>query len=195
VAGTAGALPNVADILDAVGSVAADDVVVLPGNPNVVPTARQASQVSEAEGGRVLHVIDTATSVPAVLAALALADPSSPDVDLLLATAADVRAGEVVAAVRDADTPLGRVREGQFLVVVDGDVVGAHDDVFDAVRALAEHLDAGAAEVLTVVVGHGVPAEERETVERLLRSLADGADMDVVDGQQRPARWILGIEG
>ena len=71
-------------------------------------------------------VIEEATSLPAVLAALAVFDPSVPAdriVPELRAAATAVRCGEVVAAVRDATTPVGEVTAGQPLAIVDGAVV------------------------------------------------------------------------
>ncbi len=127
--GAAGALPTVATVLNAVGSVAADEVVLLPGHPNVVPTMHQASDVSVAEGGRPLVVVDDAVSVPTVLAVLAVATTDELDLDTLADTARHVTAGEVVAAVRVADTPMGPVVEGQWLGLVDGRVVVVTDDV------------------------------------------------------------------
>ena len=106
--GAAGRLPSVADLLNACGGVRAETIVLLPGHPNAVATARQASDVAVAEGGRSLTVIEEATSLPAVLAALAVFDPSVPAdriVPELRAAATAVRCGEVVAAVRDADDP------------------------------------------------------------------------------------------
>jgi uncharacterized protein len=194
VAGAAGALPNVADILDAVGECRAREIVVLPGNPNVVPTARQASAVSEAEGGRTLHVVDTVTSVPAVLAVLATASRDDLDLDALGTTGREVRAGEVVTAVRDADTPLGPVREGQWLAVAGGDVIGAADEPLTALGVLLGRLDGATGEVVTLVAGADVPADERTDAVALVAAHAVHAEVELVDGGQRPARWIVGVE-
>jgi uncharacterized protein len=123
VTGYAGALPSVADLLNAVGEVRTEQVVLLPGHPNAVPTAHQAVAVAVAEGGRPLEVVDAADSPCSVLAALSLLDPQGPT-DLVVgdmrAAAEGLRDGEVVAAVRDASTPIGAVRAGQPLAVVHG---------------------------------------------------------------------------
>jgi DAK2 domain fusion protein YloV len=192
--GTAGALPTVATVLNAVGDVAADEVVLLPGHPALVPTMRQASAVSVAEGGRHLHVVEPAVSVPAVLAVLAVGVTRELDLDSLAATAGGVRAGEVVAAVRDADTPIGPVREGQWLALVGGIAVAASDDVTQALVAVVDHVVDGATELVTLVPGAGVDAAEQAVGRDHLARHHPDVEVEVVDGRQRPARWIVGAE-
>jgi uncharacterized protein len=196
VEGSAGALPSVADLLNAVGGVRATRVAILPGHRNAVPTAHKTVDVAVAEGGRPLEVIEGATSPPAILAALAVLDPSGPQEQVLadLAAAAEaVRVGEVVGAVRDAVTPVGPVREGQPLAVTDGSVVGAFDDPLDALVAVCEGVGAGTAEVVTLLLGDEVGAEEREQALERLGELATG-ELEVIDAGCRPTRYWVGVE-
>lgn len=192
--GTAGALPTVATVLNAVGTVEADEVVLLPGHPNVVPTMHQASAVSVAEGGRALHVVETATSVPAVLATLAVAPSDRLDLDDVRGVAAAVRSGEVVAAVRDADTPLGPVGQGQLLGVVAGQVVAVDDDVLHAVEAVVRGCVAPGTELVTLLAGAEVDDDERARVHDMVGEAFPDLDVELLDGGQRPARWIVGAE-
>ncbi len=192
--GTSGALPTVATVLNAVGEVQADEVVLLPGHPNVVPTMHQASAVSVAEGGRALHVVDEAASVPAVLAVLAIASTDHLDVEDLATTAGAVRAGEVVAAVRDATTPHGPVRQGQWLGLVDGAVVTVCEDAEEALAGVVEGVVTPETELVTLVPGAGVDLHDRHRVLDELDRRHPAVDVEVVEGGQRPARWIVGAE-
>jgi uncharacterized protein len=196
VPGMAGALPSVADLLNALGDVRTERVVLLPGHRNAVPTAHQTVSVAVAEGGRPLEVVDAADSPCAVLAALAVLEPAGPlgrVVEDMRAAAMAVRTGEVVAAVRDAQTPVGDVREGQPLAVVEGDVVGVRDDALDALALTCEHLGVADAEVVTLLLGAEAPDDERRRAERLVRDLA-GGEVEVLDTGHRPARYSVGVE-
>jgi uncharacterized protein len=181
-------------VLNAVGDVRADEIVLLPGNPNVVPTMHQASNVSVAEGGRSLHVVDAADSPASVLAVLAVAPTDRVDLDTCSDAARDVRSGEVVQAVRDAQTPLGPVRRDQFLAVVGGVVVGAHDRAVDAVCDVVESIVDEGVELVTLVAGADVDDDEETTVRECVAGMAPRAEIEVLAGRQRPARWILGAE-
>ena len=194
--GHAGALPSVADLLNAAGDVRTEQVVVLPGHPNAVPTAHQARAVAVAEGGRPFEVVDAADSPCAVLAALSMLDPEGP-VETVLAdmreAAEALRAGEVVAAVRDASTPIGSVRRGQPLAVVEGEVVTAADDPLEALAVVCERLDVPGAERVTLLLGAEVAAEERGRAEHLVRARACG-EVEVIDTRHRPSRYAVGVE-
>ena len=196
VTGYAGALPSVADLLNAVGEVRTEQVVLLPGHPNAVPTAHQAVAVAVAEGGRPLEVVDAADSPCAVLAALSLLDSQGP-ADLVVAemraAAEDLRDGEVVAAVRDATTPIGAVGAGQPLAVVEREVVGALDDPLEALEMVCEGLAVARAERTTLLLGLDAPGDERERAERLVRARA-GGEVEVIDTGHRPSRYAVGVE-
>lgn len=191
--GAAGDLPSVADLLQGARRSGADRVLVLPGHPNVVPTAQQAAKVAAEDGGPALEVIDVVISPLSVLAGLAVVDPSdaAATASAVREAAHGCRSGEVVAAVRDADGPAGHVRQGQFLAVVDGDVVAVRDEPVEALQVVAATCDAATAEVVTLVVGADVDEDE---LEHALSILGEGAAVDVIDGGQRPVRYFLGAE-
>ena len=196
VGGHAGALPSVADLLNAAGDVRTERVVVLPGHPNAVATAQQARQVALAEGGRPFEVVAEADSPCAVLAALSVLTPDGPAESVVAdmrQAAAGVRAGEVVAAVRDASTPVGAVRQGQPLVVVDGEVQTVLEDPLEALAVVCDRLGTGTAERTTLLLGHTAPTAERLRAEELVRARA-GGEVEVVDTGHRPSRYAVGVE-
>jgi uncharacterized protein len=196
VPGTAGALPSVADLVDAVGDLPARQVVLLPGHPNAVPTAWQAAELAAADTDVELAVVESAATPPAVLAALAVIDAAAPFERVLAdarAAAAAVRSGSVVEAVRDAGTPVGPVRRGQPLATVRDEVVAVCDDPLQALEHVCERLAVADAEVVTLLVGAGVPADERARAVALLGSATE-AELEVIDAGQRPARYWVGAE-
>lgn len=191
VPGAAGALPSVQDLLDAARRTGQDLVVVLPGHPNVVPTARQAMTVARAEGGPELVVIDGAAHPLVVLACLAL---QTTDQEALADVGSAARCGEVVAAVRDADLPVGKVVAGDPLVVVGTEVVGVGRDVADALVQLLSHLAAPSGELVTIAVGADADLDAGEVMMAAVTG-AGAAEIEVLDGGQRPALLLVVVEG
>lgn len=197
IAGTSGDLPSVDDLLAGIRRARADRVVLLPGHRNVVPTARQARDIARTEEIAEVDILPSATSVPAVVAALAVFDPEAGEeavlADLEEAVSA-VRAGEVVAAVRDADTPIGRVGRGQHLTIAGDEVIAASEEPLDALRILSEHYAGHPCELVTLIVGADVSDDERERAVATVLEVLDDVDLEVVDGRQRPARYLVGVE-
>lgn len=193
--GRAGDLPTVATLADAVARQRARIVVLLPGHPNAVPTARQVAKLVREEHDRAVEVIAEAVGPVQVLSALAVWDPSDPDtVQAATAAARACHTGEVVPATRDATTPIGEVRSGQWLSVVAGEVVEVHDDPLEALTGLAARLRGGIdgpGELATLLIGAG---GDRDEAARRVADALDEIELEVVDAGQRPARYVLGIE-
>ena len=94
--------PSTAELLAAVEQVNADQVVVLPGNKNIIPVAEQLDALTT----QTVRVVPT-PSMPEGLAALMVYDPEAPaeanTAAMRQAAEAD-RAGEVTQAVRASQT-------------------------------------------------------------------------------------------
>jgi DAK2 domain fusion protein YloV len=147
--------PSTSDLLDAVESVAAEEVVLLPNNSNVVMAAEQAARVA----GRHVHVVPT-ESIPAGLAALVAfhADRSAEENAAAMQEAlAGVATGEVTVASRDATIDGVAVREGQYLGLLDGTTVAAGESFDEVARELLDRLLAEPRDVLTLLHGEGAP--------------------------------------
>ena len=190
--GSSGDLPNVATLLAAVTATRSSEVLVLPGHPNVTPTARQAASVAAGDDGPTIHVLPGADAPARVLAVLLADVGTPPDLDRLTAVARAVRVGEVVPAVRDADLDIGPVRTGQWLAVTGGDVRSAHDSSDDALHAVVDAVADGA-ELLTLVAGADV-VDLSSVGEAVRRRVGERIEVDLVNGGQRPAAWIVGAE-
>jgi len=113
--------PSVGDLLEVVESVPAKTVAVLANNKNVIPAADELDKLTKKQ----VFVIPT-RSVPQGIAALvAYVTTLGADrlVPAMTKAAAGVRSGELTRAVRDASTPAGAIREGDWLGLVDGEVL------------------------------------------------------------------------
>ena len=94
--------PSTADLLAAVDATAADEVVLLPNNANVVLSAEQAARVA----GKPVRVVPTA-SMPAGLAALVTFNgerSAEENAQAMQEALAGVVTGEIALASRDAST-------------------------------------------------------------------------------------------
>jgi len=152
VAGGQSANPSAGEIADAIAASAAEGVLVLPNNRNVVLAAENAAALA----GRPAAVVPTLS--PA--AGLVLAGRFDPDRALaenagaLAQLNGTLRCGEVAAAVRDAVMDGVDVTAGQYLAVIEGRLRSSHDDAASAAAAVLSDLAQGAAE-LTILMAAG----------------------------------------
>ena len=192
VAGGQSMNPSTAQILEAVESCAADSVVVLPNNKNIVAVANQVDALTTKR----VAVVAT-TSVPEALAALVEYDPSAEleENEASMSSAREhVRTGEVTQAVRDSMADVGKVREGDWIALSRDGVVATTNSPADAVCELLGKLVDESSEIVTVLVGCDAPPHETERIREHLEVRFPHLEVEFHDGGQPLYPYLVGVE-
>jgi DAK2 domain fusion protein YloV len=182
--------PTTAELVEAIRSAPAAQVVVLPNSKNVVMAAEQAA----AAAGKPVRVVPTHT-LQAGLGALVAFDPTRPsarNASEMEDAAAGVRTGAVTQTSRSAVLGGLAVEQGQFLGLVGGEPVTAGPTLGPVAREVVERLVGNAADVLTVLAG-----EEAEGVEELVaevRSAHPELEIEVHEGGQPHYPLLFSVE-
>ena len=192
VRGGQSANPSTGELLKAVSSIAADEILVLPNNPNVVMAARQAAQLTD----RPVHVVPTRNAAEGVAALLAL-DPGvggGANVAPMTEAGRAVQTLQVTEAVRDARVDGRKVKRGHTLVLDPDDGLVATDP--DRERAVLAGIDAlrPGYELLTLYYGEGVDLAAAEEVARRIGEHVPGVEVEVVRGGQAHYAFLLAAE-
>ena len=185
--------PSTAELLDLVGHVNADQVVILPNNKNIIPVAEQVCELTT----KSVAVVPTRT-MPEALAALVVYDPEA-DVDENVAEMSEavdaVRSGEVTRAVRDSKADVGPISQGDWMGIVDGDgIVAVGTELLSTVMDLLDRLLTADGELLTVITGSEA---EPAVTELILDAVADrhpDVDVEVHRGGQPLYPYLFGVE-
>ncbi|HLU82746.1 MAG TPA: kinase, partial [Trueperaceae bacterium] len=127
--------PSAQDIADAVRSVGAESVVVMPNNKNIVMAA---DRVAELVPDKVVTVLPTRTLGQGLAAAVAFNESMQlgEAVDEMDRAAKGAVTLEVTSASRDVVLDGVAVLEGQAIGLIDGVLVAAHDDFDECLLAL-----------------------------------------------------------
>jgi uncharacterized protein len=182
--------PSTADLLEAIDGVAAEEVVLLPNNPNVLLAAEQAARVA----GRPVHVVPT-TSIPAGLAALVAFHgerSAEENAEAMGEALRGVVTAEVAVASRDAIADGVAVREGEYLALLEGTPVAAGTDLEQVVETLLELVLRQPRDVLTLLRGADAPS-----LDGLAASLAERypeLEIEVHEGGQPHYPVLLSAE-
>jgi uncharacterized protein len=192
VAGGQSMNPSTAQILDAVQRCAADGVIVLPNNKNIVPVARQVPELTDLP----VAVVPT-TAVVEALAALVAYDAGAPLADNVAAmdeAAERVRAGEVTQAVRDSVAECGPIAAGDWIAITRDGVCVATKTAADAAIALLDALIDGDAELVTVVVGAEADADDTARIAEHLELAHPDVEIELHQGDQPLYPYLVGVE-
>lgn len=189
--------PSTQDILQAIGDVAGNRVIVLPNNKNIILAAQQAAELSV----KPVAVVP-ARSVPQGLAALLNFLPHGPTGDLESVRAgmeralSSVESGEVTTASRSVELDGVAVTEGQIIGLHNGKLAVAGETIPAVTLQLLEKM--GAADLGAIMLYYGAEvapeaaAELGEQVRAAYPNLE--GNVEVLPGGQPYYHYIISAE-
>jgi len=184
--------PSTGELLEAIKSIDAREIVLLPNNPNVVLAARQVASLVD----RPVAVAATRNAAEGFAAMLAL-DPDKSAADNATSMTAAGRAIQSLAvtqAVRDATVSGKKVKKGQTIALdPDDGLVAVHNDPATAVLNAVKKLSPGF-ELITVYYGDGGDLAGTEALARRIHDLGTGAEVEVLHGGQPHYRYLISAE-
>jgi hypothetical protein len=184
--------PSTGELLDALEKVAADEILLLPNNPNVVLAARQASEMTK----RLVRVVPTRNAAEGFAALLAM-DPgrdATVNAEMMTLAGRAVQTLQVTEAVRDATIGGRKVKIGQTIVLdPDDGLLAVSNDRMKAVLAAIEALEPGF-ELISLYYGDTADLAEAEGVARRVREWRGGLEVEVINGGQPHYRYLIAAE-
>ena len=185
--------PSTKDLLDAVNSVNADAVIILPNNSNIIMAAQSCAGVSETPCG----VVPT-KSVPQAFSAMFAANAEASleeNVEAMSDAIGEVRTGEITQAIKDAKDAHGNpIKNGDTIGIADGSIeaVGASTD--EVTLALLESLEAEDADTLTLLAGCDFSDEQLDALVERIEEAYEDLEVDAHRGEQPLYPIVFGLE-
>lgn len=192
VKGGQSANPSTGELLAALEAVPADEVIVLPNNPNVVLAARQVATMTT----RPVAVVPTRNAAEGFAALLAL-DPqldAAANAAAMTEASREIQSLVVTEAVRDATIGGRKVKRGQTIALdPDDGLIAADSNREKCVLAAVAALNAGF-ELLTIFYGDGADLSETEALARRIGAVLPGVEVEVRHGGQPYYRYLIAAE-
>lgn len=193
--GGPGANPSTAEVLLAIRSTGATQVVLLPNASQVSGVARSAATEARTVGIDVA-VVPTRSPVQG-LAAIAVHDPHRPfgeDVIAMTEAAAATRWAEIAVAEREALTSVGPCQPGDVLGLIAGEVVEIGTSVELVARSVLDRLLGAGGELVTLVAGADANLAIIDSLRAHIDAQVPLADVSVFDGGQPHSPLLIGVE-
>jgi DAK2 domain fusion protein YloV len=190
-----GRRPSTGEILDAIERTRAQEVVVLPNDPDSVGVAGAAAAAAEERGDVRVVVVPTRAQVQGI-AAIAVHEPGrnfDSDVVHMTSAARGTRHGAVTIAAKQAMTTAGPCEPGDVLGVLQGDFAIIGDDLLEVGTQVLDRLLGGGGELVTLVSGEdGDDLAER--CQAWVEAHHPGVDVLVYDGGQARYPLLVAVE-
>jgi len=185
--------PSTEAILQEVNRTPSEIVFVLPNNKNIVMAAQQCIGLTEKQ----VIVVPTHT-VPQGITAMMSFDPDEEDpqviADTMAEAAATVSTAQVTYAARNSDFDGFAIKEGDYLVLLDGKLFGTGPDLKSLLEQLGAHAAEKGAEFINIYTGEGVSESDGVKAEKLFASICPDAEVTSIPGGQSVYYYIISIE-
>ncbi|MGG0049818.1 DAK2 domain-containing protein [Bacillus atrophaeus] len=184
--------PSTEDIAEAVKSVNAEVVFILPNNSNIIMAANQAASVLEQQ----VFVIPSKTVPQGMSALLAFNPQQEPEVNEanMLDAIQQVKSGQVTYSVRDTHIDGHDIKKGDFMGILNGTIIGSAEDQLAAAKMLLSEMIGEEDEIVTVLYGEDASAEEAAQLEEFLGDKFEDVEVEIHNGKQPLYSYIFAVE-
>lgn len=184
--------PSTEDIVNAVKSIGAERVLILPNNKNIIMAAEQAAELLDIEAA----VVPT-TDVPQGMSALLAFNPvaSVEDNQATMASASKhVKSGSVTFAVRDTSIDGVEIKKDDFMGISEGKIIVSDSKLEYVTEELAKKLVDSEAEIVTILYGEDTTEADAQKLGKFIESLNSDVEVEIHDGKQPLYPFILAVE-
>ena len=183
-----------AEFLEAFDELDADEIVILPNNPNIILAAHQAVELSKR---RHITVIESG-SVAQGYFAMAMDVPDSDDapfrVSQMKSCIENIATVSQTVASRDYSYHQISCRKGDEIALLDGEIVSVGSDyaktILDAIAAIE---DIDEKETCVIFRGTGVDEDRGDALCESLSARYPLMDFECINGGQEIYHWIIGL--
>ena len=184
--------PSTEELLASVNTVAAKQVIILPNNSNVILSARQVVSLTDKE----VYIVPTDTMPQGIAALLSCnfeADFAA-NCQTMTEAANNIQTAEITTAVRTVQIGSVRVREGDFIGLINGNLTIAGQNIEDVIRDTLQRMHIERFEILTLYYGEDATAQEAQETAKRIKGQNSHIEIEVVDGGQPYYAYILSAE-
>ena len=184
--------PSTNDILQAFEDLPTNHVIILPNNKNIILAAEAAKKISNKQ----VSVIPT-MNIPQGLVACLRLNPSG-DYEQIVGEMSDslseVEAGEITTATRSIEINGLKVKKGEVIALLNGELIDSSATVLKACANLLKKANTKDREHITIFYGLETTKEMVDQLVELINHKYPDHEVEILEGGQPHYQFILSIE-
>ncbi|CQR55348.1 DAK2 domain-containing protein [Paenibacillus riograndensis] len=186
--------PSTEDFVNAISSISAKHIYILPNNSNIVLAAQQAKELLEGE--REITVIPSKSIPQGIAAAFAFQEEDAVETNTgnMLEAISQVKSGQITNAVRDTVIEELEIKSGQYIGIANSKIVAAADDLLAASQALLGSMLENGDEIVTVLTGAESEDSVTDALENWLAEAYPQVEVEIHNGGQPLYYYLFSVE-
>ena len=185
--------PSTDDIVNAVNSVNADCVFVLPNNKNIILAANQAQYLVE---DKKVVVIPTKTIAQGITAVINYVPDMAVEENeaVMVEEMGRVKTGEVTYAVRDTQIDDKEIRQGDYMGIGDKGILSVGPDMNTVIFEMVDEMVDEETELISVYYGEEVTEDAAEVIRGAIADKYTSCDVELQYGGQPVYYYVISAE-
>ncbi|MBI4722156.1 MAG: DAK2 domain-containing protein [Candidatus Stahlbacteria bacterium] len=182
--------PSVEDIVSAIQGVAAEKVILLPNNSNIIPAATGAAKISTKK----VHIVPTKT-IPEGIAALTAIQPETTieeNMERMSEAIKNVKSGEITQAVRDSKVGESEIIKGNYIGISNHSIVGTSKTKLEMLLLLLKSIVADENSIISIFYNN--LDEDVDKLSHNIRNKFNWVDVEFYYGGQPHYDYIVAVE-
>ena len=185
--------PSTEAFVEACNNVAAENIIIIPNNGNVVMAAEQASKLVEGVNVQVLKAKTIAQGYASLMTFDAEADMET-NLAAMTEAVEHVKTGEVTYSIRDTEIGGVKITAGDFMGIANGEIIVSTKNQMDALKELLKPLIDEESQIVTFFCGKDASSEEVDLLEDLCKEFNSSIEVEIVEGKQDIYSYIVAVE-
>ncbi len=185
--------PSTAQLKEAVDSVNAQEIFIFPNNPNITLAAES---VKKMVNGKKVLVVKTST-VQEGLATLFAFNPevlSMENMTRFKEAIESVKSIEITCAIRDSKVKDVKVKEGEYIGFLDGNLVCSKSTLDGSVFCTLDKAIAENSDIITVFYGKEVSESDAQVIFKEIQIRYPSVDVEMYYGGQSHYHYLISVE-
>ena len=184
--------PSIEELLAAVEAAPAEKVIILPNNGNVILSAQQVVSLTKKEVFVVLS--DTLPQGIAALLSFNFDADFAMNCQAMAEAAQHIQTAEITTAVRTVQIGGVRVREGDYIGLINGNLTIAGQNMERVIQDTLQRMDIDTYEIVTLYYGEDITADEAQQTAQRIKQHYSHLEIEVVNGGQPYYAYIVSAE-
>lgn len=185
--------PSTEDIINAINTVNAKNVYVLPNNKNILLAAQQACQVIENKNA---VVIPTATIPEGISAVINFewSDNVDDNKNSMIEAIKEVKSGEVTYSIRDTHIDGFDIKKDDYMGIHGGAIRAVGSSLNETTLDLINNMVNDDSSIISIYYGADVKTEDVEKLQSMVEEKFKDCDIEVIEGSQPVYYYLISVE-
>ena len=184
--------PSTQDILEAVNTVPAEVVYVLPNNKNIIMAAQQVDGLTPKQ-----VIVIPSKTVPQGVTAMLNFNPEGTveeNTQSMTEVLGTVETMQITYAARNSDFDGYDIHEGDYLAMAGSGLFGTSKDIKVLLKSLAEKVRDEEKEFITIYYGADIKEKHAQKTADLFADICPNADVNLINGGQPVYYYMISAE-